>query len=77
MADHCPTGMDDEPPTKHSSATRPRERLRAGWNVRINAVRARVHIMSIEGVAGMHGSLPGLAAGRFGVIMFFLAKVVY
>ena len=36
-------------------------------------VRARVHVMSIEGVAGMHGSLPGLAAGRFGVIMFFSA----
>ena len=67
-----PRAMDDEPP-KRTSATRPRERLRAGWNVRINAVRARVHVMSIEGVAGMHGSLPGLAAGRFGVIMFFSA----
>ena len=67
-----PRAMDDEPP-KRTSATRPRERLRAGWNVRINALRARVHVMSIEGVAGMHGSLPGLAAGRFGVIMFFSA----
>ena len=67
-----PRAMDDEPP-KRTSATRPRERLRAGWNVRINAFRARVHVMSIEGVAGMHGSLPGLAAGRFGVIMFFSA----
>ena len=67
-----PRAMDDEPP-KRTSATRPRERLRAGWNVRINALRARVHVMSIEGVAGMHGSLPGLAAGRFGVIMFFFA----
>ena len=65
-----PRAMDDEPP-KRTSATRPRERLRAGWNVRINALRAWVHVMSIEGVAGMHGSLPGLAAGRFGVIMFF------
>ena len=64
--------MDDELP-KRTSATRPRERLRAGWNVRINVVRARVHVMSIEGVAGMHGSLPGLATGRLGVIMFFSA----
>ena len=31
-----PRAMDDEPP-KRTSATRPRERLRAGWNVRINA----------------------------------------
>ena len=68
-----PRAMDDEPP-KRTSATRPRERLRAGWNVRINGLRARVHVMSIEGVAGMHGSLPGLAAGRFGVIMFFSAS---
>ena len=53
--------MDDEPP-KRTSATRPRERLRlAGWNVRINELRARVHVMSIEGVAGMHGSSPGLS----------------
>ena len=27
-------------------------------------------------VCGMHGSLPGLAAGRFGVIMFFSFRVV-
>ena len=60
------------PVPKRTSATRPRERLRAGWNVRIIR-RAWVHVMSIEGVAGMHGSLPGLAAGRFGVIMFFSA----
>ena len=34
-----PRAMDDEPP-KRTSATRPRERLRAGWNVRINGAGA-------------------------------------
>ena len=62
------TGNGDEPP-KRTSATRPRER---GGTCE-SMPGARVHVMSIEGVAGMHGSLPGLAAGRFGVIMFFSA----